>query len=142
AAVEILQAMPWLAGRVRVDKWQIVCDATDAVGEIIPADVAGSHGARPDALFVDEVTHIQQEDFVLNLLDNVEKVRHGLVVMTMNAGQIVSWQYKLRETVLESSRWKVIQTTGPAPYHDPAGVEDARRRSTPARFNRLFGGVW
>ncbi len=143
AAVKITQAMPWLANRVRVDKWQIVCSDTEALAEIIPADEAGSQGALPDALFVDELTCIVSEEFVFNLLDNSEKVPHGLVMLAMNAGNVDSWQYRLREAVQsQPERWQFRTITGPAPYHDPAGIEDARRRSTASRFNRLFGGVW
>lgn len=143
AATEILQGMPWLSQFVAVDKWQIVNSKTNSVAEIIASDLGGSHGARPDALTIDEVTHITKEDFVLNLLDNAEKTHHGLVVMGMNAGQIDSWQHRLRETVRsQPDRWRFIATVGPAPFHDKAGIEDARRRSSASRFNRLFNGVW
>lgn len=144
AATEILQGMPWLSKFAKVDKWQIVnTSGTESVAEIIASDLGGSHGARPDALTIDEVTHVAKEDFVLNLLDNADKTHHGLVAMGMNAGQIDSWQHRLRESIMaQPGLWRMILTSGPAPFHDKAQIEGARRRNSASRFNRLWNGVW
>ena len=56
AAKDVLYLNPWLAKRVRIQSWQILCDATSSSAEIIAADVAGSHGARPDVLVINELS--------------------------------------------------------------------------------------
>jgi len=143
AAMSVMEGFDGLEKRVRIDKWQINCEETGSQADIIAADEAGSHGALPDVLFIDEITAITKENFVLNLLDNAEKNSCSLVGAFTNAGFTGSWQYRLREIACTSpGRWAFHQATAPAPFHSPASIEDARRRDPSSRFHRLWYGVW
>jgi len=70
AAKDILRLNPWLATRIEIQSWKIICNATASECEIIAADVAGSHGARPDVLILNELSHVTKQEFAENLLDN------------------------------------------------------------------------
>ena len=86
ACKDVLRLNDWLAARVEVQAWKVVCKATGSECEIIVADVAGSHGARPDVVVINELSHIQKQEFAENLADNAAKVPHGLVCIATNAG--------------------------------------------------------
>jgi hypothetical protein len=142
ACQDLLRLNPWLAGSVSVRQWEISNPASGSYCEIIAADVAGSHGARPDLLILNELTHVTKEDFALNLLDNASKVPGGLVLVLTNAGFEGTWQHRLRGVVRGSDRWYYSEVTAPAPWLDPREVAEARRRSSGTRFRRLWGGEW
>jgi hypothetical protein len=142
AAKGILRLNDWLADAVQVQSWTLLNERTDARCEIIAADVAGSHGARPDLLILNELSHVTKEDFAKNLLDNASKVPHGLVLVATNAGFVPSWQFDLRELARTSPRWCFSSYTRPAPWLEPAEIEEARRRNSANRFARLWEGQW
>lgn len=142
AAKEILALNAYLAGRIGIQSWRILCAATNSEAEIIAADVAGSHGARPSLLVLNEVHAIAKWEFAQNLLDNASKVPNGIVVCATNAGFIGSEAYKLREIARTSSRWSFHELARPAPWLDEAELAEAQRRNPPERFNRLFWGRW
>ena len=142
AAQDILHANLWLAQRVTIDKWQIACKATGGVCDIIAADVAGSHGARPDLLVLNELSHVTKQEFAENLMDNAAKVPYGLAVVATNAGHTGTWQYQWRELARESARWCFEQYAAPSPWMDPDEVSEAKQRNSTTRFMRLFYGVW
>ena len=142
AAKDILRLNPWLAKRVRIQNWRVLCDATESVCEIIAADVAGSHGARPDVLVINELSHVTKQEFAENLMDNAAKVPNGLVVVATNAGYTGTWQYRWRELARESERWRFNVIAEPSPWLDPDEIEEARLRNSTSRFQRLWYGVW
>jgi hypothetical protein len=142
AAQDVARLNPWLAGAVRIDKWSLENERTQARCEIIPADVAGSHGARPDLLVLNELTHLRSQDFALNLLDNASKVGSGVVIVATNAGLNPSWQFALREEARSGPRWYFSAFAEPSPWLDPAEVAEARARNPNARFLRLWHGHW
>lgn len=144
AARDVLRLNPWLAERVTLQNWRILCQATDSGCDIVASDVAGSHGARPDVLLLNEVSHIPdgKESFALTLLDNASKKPQGLVLAASNAGFWATWQWRLRELARESSRWHFHVWNKPAPWLDLAEIDEAKRRNSASRFARLFWGVW
>lgn len=142
AAKDILRLNPWLAQRVSVQTWRLTCEATDSTAEIIAADVAGSHGARPDVLILNELSHVTKQEFAENLLDNAAKVPRGLVCIATNSGFTGTWQAKWREIATSSAQWNFHALSKPSPWLKPSDIEEARRRNPPARFMRLWYGVW
>jgi hypothetical protein len=140
AAADVLRLNPWLAQRVTLQAWKLL--AGDSTCEIIASDVAGSHGARPDVLILNELSHITREEFAANLMDNAAKVPHGLVCIATNAGFIDTWQEAWRKLAIESDRWRFHKWAEPAPWLDPADIEEARKRNPPARYLRLWWGIW
>lgn len=142
AAKGVLRLNPWLAEVVEVQAWNILNTRTESRCEIIAADVAGSHGARPDLLILNELSHVTKREFAENLLDNATKVPQGVVCIATNAGFVPSWQWDWRENARTSPRWHFSAYTRPAPWLDPAEVDEARRRNNRERFARLWQGTW
>lgn len=142
AAKDILRLNPWLAARVEVQSWKIVCKATNGDCEIIAADTAGSHGARPDVLILNELSHITKQEFAENLMDNAAKVPHGLAVLATNSGFLGTWQERWRKIAETSDRWRMHTYSRPAPWLDDAEIDEAKRRNSRARFLRLWWGIW
>jgi hypothetical protein len=142
AAKDIVRLNPWLSDTTEIQTWAIQNKRTGSRCDIIAADVAGSHGARPDLLILNELSHITREKFAKNLLDNASKVPHGLVLVATNAGFIPSWQFDLREMARQSPRWTFSAVTEPAPWLDPAEIAEAERRNSRNRFLRLWRGEW
>jgi hypothetical protein len=142
AAADILRLNPWLAQRVKILNWRIVCNSNGATAEIVAADVGGSHGSRPDLLVLNELCHVTRPEFAENLRDNADKVPQGLVVIATNAGFTGSWQHRWREIARTSPRWVFNQRSEPSPWIDPADLAEAQRRNSKARFMRLWWGLW
>lgn len=138
----ILAKNEWLNEVIEVQNWRIINRRTESQVEIIAADTAGSHGARPDVLLINELAHISKTEFVENLLDNAAKVPHGVVIVATNAGFKQSWAWKLREAYRASSRWHFSIHSQPAPWIDEAELADRKRVSTNNRYLRLWWGVW
>jgi hypothetical protein len=142
AAKAILRLNPWLGEVLKVQAWSIVNGQTDSVCDIIASDVAGSHGARPDVLILNELSHVAKQEFAENLLDNASKVPHGLVCIATNAGWLDTWQARWRETFAASGRWSMRVLAEPSPWLDAAELAEARQRNSVQRYRRLWEGVW
>jgi len=142
AAKDILRLNSWLAKRVEIQSWKIICKATASEAQIIPADISGSHGARPQFLILNELSCVTKQEFAENLLDNAAKVPHGLAVIATNSGFTGTWQERWRGIATDSDRWLCHFYSRPAPWLDDAEVEEAKRRNSNARFMRLFWGIW
>ena len=142
AAKDVLRLNPWLAARVEIQSWKIICKATDSHCQIIASDVAGSHGARPDVLICNELSHVTKQEFMENLVDNATKRPHGLLVVATNSGFTGTWQERWRTIAETSDRWLMHTYSRPAPWLDDAEIDEAKRRNSDSRFNRLFWGIW
>jgi hypothetical protein len=142
AALAILRLNNWLGKAIEVQARKIIAPRTGSEAEIIPADVAGSHGARPDVLIANELSHVAKREFIENLADNATKVPHGIMVIATNAGFLDSWQAEWRQIAMDSDRWSVHVWGQPAPWLDEADLAEASKRNSPSRYNRLFWGRW
>lgn len=142
AVRDMLRVNRWLNELVEVQTNAIVSRKTDTRCEIITADAAGSHGARPTLLIVNELTHIYDREFAETLLDNASKVPHGVVVIATNAGHVNTWQEEWRDNAIGSDRWYFSAFQQPAPWLDPAEMVEAKRRNSPGRYARLWEGQW
>jgi hypothetical protein len=136
-----------LSSVVEVQKYSVVAHAntagrSESVCEILTTDAYGSHGARPDVVIANELTHVQSEAFMQTLLDNADKIPHSLVIIATNSGEIGSWQEKWRDIARDSDRWHVSVLNVPAPWVSEADLRESQRRNPPERFNRLWRGVW
>ncbi|HWB10793.1 MAG TPA: hypothetical protein VG826_16305 [Pirellulales bacterium] len=147
AAKDILALNPWLAELVEIQHWRIISKRKgqpERVCEIIAADVAGSHGARPDLLVINELTHISagKKEFAETLMDNASKVPNGIVVIATNAGHVGTWQEEWQNLALSSDRWRVHIHDRPAPWIQEGELAEARKRNSANRYARLWGGQW
>jgi phage terminase large subunit-like protein len=143
SAKGILRLNPWL-DRIEVNSWKIKCETSDCECDIVAADIAGSHGARPDVLVLNELHAIDEGkwEFAENLLDNASKVPNGLVVIATNAGFTGTDAFRWREMARTSPRWSFHQYAQPAPWLNAAEIQEAQTRNSAQRFNRLFMGQW
>ena len=142
AAKQLLTLNPLLTEAVEVQQWSILSKRTESVCEIIASDIAGSHGARPDVLILNELTHVQKREFAENLMDNATKVPGGIVVIATNCGFLDTWQFDWREDARTDPRWSFHKFASPAPWLAPAEIAAAQRRNTRNRFARLWQGDW
>ncbi|HEY4259361.1 MAG TPA: hypothetical protein VGM98_04350 [Schlesneria sp.] len=142
AAKDILRLNPWLAARVEAQAWKIVCKATHSECEIIAADVSGSHGARPDVLILNELSHVTKQEFAENLLDNAAKVPQGLAIVATNSGYTGTWQERWRKIASTSDRWRMNCYSRPSPWLNDDDIAEAKRRNSKSRFLRLWWGIW
>jgi len=142
AAVDILRLNSWLSTRLKVQLFDISCPKTGSEARILAADIAGSHGSRPDVLIANELSHVAKREFVENLFDNLAKKANSVGVILTNAGHVGTWQHEWRMLAQESDRWHFHQVNHPAPWISNEELEEARRRNSKSRFLRLFHGVW
>ena len=115
---------------------------SESVCEILTTDAWGSHGARPDVVLCNELTHVGSEAFMQTLMDNCDKVPHSLVIVATNSGECGTWQEKWRDIAQESPRWHVSVVNQPAPWVSEADLSESQLRNPPHRFARLWRGVW
>jgi len=142
AADGILRLNEWIGGRVLIQASRLMCKASGAMCEIIAADTAGSHGARPDLLILNELSHVTKREFAENLMDNAAKCPGGVAVVATNAGFTGSWQWDWRELARTSLRWNFSQYAQPSPWLDPEEIAEAKQRNSNSRYLRLWHGVW
>lgn len=144
SAKAVLSENPWLEDFLKIDNYQIKNPHTESEVEILPADIAGSHGAKPNVLVINELTHIrpQHKEFAENLMDNADKVDFGVVIIATNAGQIDTWQWQWRETARTSPRWAFHKLDRPSPWTSEDLLAESRRRNPKARYDRLWNGIW
>lgn len=133
---------PWLAERIELQAWKLQSKNKLVKVEIIASDIAGSHGETPDMLICNELSHVSKWEFIQNLLDNADGVPQGLVLIATNAGYKGTHAWNLKQVVETSDMWRCHYFRQPAPWHSAAFIEDAKRRNSPSRFNRLWKGVW
>lgn len=143
-AKQVVRANAWLAQVLDVQSSAVVNKRTGSRLDCLSSNAPTAHGARPTVVWIDEYTHVQTEtgrEFVANLLDNAAKTG-ALVIVTTNAGWVPSPQWDAREHARTSEAWYFSAVTSPAPWIAAAEVAEAQRRNPPARFLRLWRGVW
>jgi len=145
ATFGLLHANPWLASRVRLIRNEIRCDATGSRLEIESADTAGSHGARPDFLVINEMHAIRKRETAENWADNADKIDWGIRVLATNAGFKNTWQWKWREIARkggETGDWAFHKWAEPSPWTSKKKLAESKLRNSATRYNRLWRGVW
>lgn len=138
----ILRLNPWLASRVTCVQWRLDCEATGSVCEILSSADQTSHGARPDFVLFDELTHTPSQEFFSTILDNSAKVPGNVVLVASNAGVVSTWQHEFRNSIVDDDYWVKHIYSQPAPWITQAELEQARKRNSKSRFLRLWYGVW
>jgi len=127
---------------IEVRQFEIRNPRTNSRCEILTTDKFGSHGARPDFVLLNELTHQQKPEFADTLLDNLAKNPNGLGMICTNAGFDPSWQLDWKNNFTDDPLWKIIQYTGTPPWITPELLNEAERRNSRNRFLRLFRGCW
>jgi phage terminase large subunit-like protein len=131
-----------LASQLEVRADSIINLATGAEAKILTRDSKGGHGARPDVLIVNELTHIGDEEFAQTLADNLDKIPSGLGIIACNAGFNGSWQERWKAIATSSPRWWLQEFKQPAPWISPEDLIESEKRNPRARYRRLWWGEW
>lgn len=139
---QLIRDNPWLADLVQVDNWQVTNKATGSRIVIVSADAKTQHGSRPSATFVDEMVHIDSEDFFDALIANQAKVPDGLLIVATNCGILGTWQHKRVEYYRQSPDWFFHSRPEPAPWISPRDLAELSATMPAGQFARLFKGVW
>lgn len=139
---DLLYYNEWLKDLIEINKYNAKSANALCTLEIEAADIGGSHGATPDVLICNELSHVTKWEFVQNLLDNADGVPNGIVIIATNAGIIGSHAHQLRKSVKNNKQWYFDAYDRPAPWHSKEFLEDAKVRNTPSRYDRLWRGVW
>ncbi|KKN88330.1 hypothetical protein LCGC14_0248920 [marine sediment metagenome] len=139
---DILHWNPWLNELVTVHTWNVKSENDLATLRILAADIAGSHGATPDLLVLDELSHITKWEFIENLMDNATGVPQGVVIVATNAGFKGTKADVLRKNAIESEDWYTHFWQRPSPWLNKTDLADAKRRNPATRYNRLYWGKW
>lgn len=147
---DLLQHNPWLNdyvelvfGVIKSKKKRINGKDPLAKIDIIATDEGGrSHGATPDILIINELSHINKWKFVTTLMNNAMGVPRGVVVIATNAGFIGTKAEVWRKVALKSDDWCVHVLAKPAPWHSKKSVDDAKHLNLPSEQLRLWEGVW
>ena len=135
---DLLHYNPWLNEFVVIQNWKVKHQGGLAEIDIMAADIAGSHGATPDVLVINELSHVTKWEFIENLLDNADGGPQGIVILATNAGFKGTKAEVLRKNALASKMWSVHIWNEPSPWLSPDDIEDARLRNSPSRFRRLW----
>jgi hypothetical protein len=142
AMAAVVRANHWMQDRVTVRRNTIVCEATSSECIFLTRDETGAHGSRPTVTVCNELSHVNGGEFIATMLDNADKIPNNLVIIATNAGELTTWQHKWRENYRTSPSWWFQKVDGVAPWIDADMVADAERRNPPARFKRLWRGMW
>lgn len=133
----------WLGEVLKVKANTVSNLHTGSEVEILTTDTLGSHGARPDLVLLDELTHQRDQEFASTLMDNADKMPASLVAVATNAGFLGTWQEEWRNGFLAApDRWEVLEYRGTPPWITDAALRDAKRRNKGNRFKRLWRGLW
>ncbi len=139
---DILHYNPWLDEFVEIQRFKVRHKKGMAELDILAADIAGAHGETPDLLVLNELSHVTKWEFLENLMDNATGVPRGVVIVATNAGFLGTTAYVWRQNAEKSGDWAMHVWSKPSPWLSESDIEDARRRSTKSRFNRLYWGKW
>ena len=138
----ILYYNTWINERIEVHRYKSIGYNKLSELEIVAADISGSHGETPDLLVLNELSHVLRWEFIQNLMDNAAGVPRSVVLAATNAGYKGTIQEVWRNNAIESERWSVHLWQQPAPWQEKDDIEEAKKRNSKSRFNRLWKGKW
>ncbi len=144
AIKDLLRVNPHWQSLIEVLAHSVRYGRNDNECEILTTDTLGSHGGRPHVVIWDELVHFPEGKFAAaeNLADNLDKVSGGLGIVSTNAGWRDTPAWTWREIAETSPQWSFHTHTQVAPWISAARIEEAKRRNSPQRFDRLWRGIW
>lgn len=143
ACRDFLELNPWLAAQGIEIRANSIVNGRGGQCDILSSDEGGSHGARPDLIVINELTHHTSRGFCDTLLGNATKIPNCVVIVVTNAGETGSWQERLRNTAMRpGSRWYFSKYDQPAPWIDPQDVAEQEVTMQPNWVARYWRGQW
>jgi hypothetical protein len=145
AAAGWVRRTPLLAASVEVEKWRIIVPATDNVLSMLSADAPSAWGLAPTWFAEDEFANQPEgygEEMWQALWTALPKRRGRCVVITTPGWDRTSLCWRVREMALKSPDWYVSIQAGPAPWLDPAWLQQMRASTPDHVYARLFDCRW
>ena len=129
---------------IEVNRWQVKNPSTGAFFDIWANDAAGSYGATPDFVVIDEITHWQKKDMWDSLISSAAKRPHCVLVVITNAGFYGTWQWERRENARQSERWHFSRLDGVQVPWITEEVLNAQREDLDSEiaYRRLWQNEW
>ena len=137
---DLLHYNMWLSKYVQIDQWKITHKGKLATIDILAADVPGAHGATPDLLVINELSHARKWEYVETLLNNAMGVPRGVVIIATNAGVKGSKSEVLQKNAIDN--WSTHFWKKPSPWLNKEDIEEAKRINNQSEFDRLFRVIW
>ncbi len=112
---------------------------------VVPADAASAYGIRSKVLIFDEFCQLGSTPEPKRLWEaafSAQPKLNALLVLLSTAGDPSSWQAKVRDLALSSSRWRVDEVPGPCPWTDRGALDEQRRILTESQYGRLHENRW
>ncbi len=135
-----------MADLVKVDTRKATNLATEATLEIQAFDAAGSYGLIAEFLICDEVAQWEMTPKRHRLWEAIistpPKRKGCRLVLLTSAGDPAHFSGHLIAKVRTSPRWRVHEVPGPAPWTDPADLEDQRLLLSESQYARLWLNRW
>lgn len=144
AISKIVQLNPWLAKFLDVQRYVVRNLHTNSELRILSSDAATSYGLTPDLVICDELTHWKNRELWDSLISSAAKRANCVVVVITNAGFGESWQWNVRQAVVDSiNTWYFHALNGPcASWITPERLAEQRRLIPGIAFARLWLNQW
>ena len=147
AIYRIIRLNPWLAKRLKVNRYTILNPKTGSSLEVIASDSSTAYGMLLDFLLVDEVTNWPSggESLWDAMVSTILKRSTCVCCVISNAGfgQGTSWQWSAREACRSSLAWHFSRQEGPTASWITEELLAEQRLLLPANaFNRLILNQW
>jgi phage terminase large subunit-like protein len=137
---------PELRGALEVGSYRVTAPRSGSVLEVLAADAPSAWGLKPAFLVVDELAAWESTAGPRRVWEAtssaVAKMAGTRLVVLTTAGDPAHWSRKVLDHALSDPLWRVHEVPGPAPWLDPARLEEQRRRLRPSVYARLFENVW
>lgn len=139
-AGKIVDANPWLANLVEVQKKAVVSLTNKGQFRCIASDVNSSLGLSPDVVIADEWSAWTDSSWWDSIFSSYQKKRK-MIIVGCNALATGSWQIEKRELFKNEPTWYCSIPHGHAPWFTEADMHDQRVGIDYAEFQRLWMNV-
>jgi len=141
-----VERTPALAGRLRVDRWEVTAVHNNARLTMLAADASGAYGLKPWWLVIDELAAWPDTESArelwLALTSAMGKVPGSRMAVITSAGSPGHWSFEQLKHARSAPLWRVSEVDGPAPWMPADRLEEQRQRLLPSQFERLFLNRW
>lgn len=144
AAVGWIRRSGALAEHLVVSRWEIAYPRNDSLLKVLSSDTASSWGLGPTAVFFDELSQLPAglEDFYQAMWSALPKRRGRMIVLQTPGWDRTSLAWRVRTMAMQSPSWYVSVQPGPAPWLDPADLDEQRQSLPEHVYRRLFLAEW
>lgn len=137
---------PGLASVFKVDQYVITSLTSGARLRAFEADPGSAWGQLPVWLVFDEICQHPATPAAEEVWEAASSalVKHpsSRAVLITTSGDPGHWSRRVFDDAVASPLWRVSEEHGPAPWQDPAELEEEKRRLPVSSWRRLFLNEW